>query len=63
MIWMQEAMGFIREPDSYYNAALSDLLGAWANLREEVLKAFGFPKSPSGAFPVDNPNQLTKPDQ
>ena len=63
MIGIQEAMGFAGEPDTYGKTALSDLQGTWTNLREEVVRAFGRPNSPSGDFSVVNPNQLTEPDQ
>ena len=46
-------MGFTKEPDGYYKTALSDLQGAWANLREEVVKVFGFPNSDKLLFHID----------
>lgn len=38
-------MGFHREPKAYERTALSDLKGAWENLREEVIAAHPFPES------------------
>jgi len=37
-------MTFYEEPTSYYKTALSDLQGAWQNLRETVVDAWPFPE-------------------
>ena len=46
-------MGFAKEPSAYCKTALSDLQGAWANLRETVVKDFGFPNSDKLLFHID----------
>ncbi len=46
-------MGFTKEPSAYCKTALSDLQGAWANLREEVVRNFGFPNSDKLLFHID----------
>jgi hypothetical protein len=46
-------MGFIKEPSGYYKTALSDLQGAWSNLRETVVNNFGFPNSDKLLFHID----------
>jgi len=46
-------MGFAKEPSAYCKTALSDLQGAWANLRETVVKNFGFPNSDNLLFHID----------
>jgi len=46
-------MGFIKEPSGYYKTALSDLQGAWGNLRETVVNNFGFPNSDKLLFHID----------
>ena len=46
-------MGFVKEPSTYCKTALSDLQGAWANLREEVVSNFGFPNSDKLLFHID----------
>jgi len=46
-------MGFIKEPTGYYKTALSDLQGAWSNLREAVVNNFGFPNSDKLLFHID----------
>ncbi len=46
-------MGFIKEPNGYYKTALSDLQGAWSNLRETVVNNFGFPNSDKLLFHID----------
>ena len=38
-------MAFNTEPEGYCKTALSDLQGSWGNLRDEVVKHFGFPDS------------------
>jgi len=37
-------MVFDTEPTKYVKTALSDLQGAWMNLRESVVENFGFPE-------------------
>jgi hypothetical protein len=44
---------FPQEPSSYSKTALSDLQGAWANLRETVVSRFGFPSSDRLLFHID----------
>ena len=46
-------MVFITEPTAYYKTALSDLQGAWGNLRETVVNNFGFPGSDKLLFHID----------
>ena len=46
-------MGFKAEPGSYSKTALSDLQGAWGNLREAVVTQFGFPDSERLLFHID----------
>ncbi len=46
-------MGFIKEPSGYYKTALSDLQGAWGNLRETVVNNFGFPNADKLLFHID----------
>lgn len=46
-------MGFIKEPIGYYKTALSDLQGAWGNLRETVVNNFDFPNSDKLLFHID----------
>jgi len=46
-------MGFIKEPSGYYKTALSDLQGAWGNLRATVVNNFGFPNSDKLLFHID----------
>jgi hypothetical protein len=46
-------MGFAKEPGAYSKTALSDLQGAWANLREAVVNSFGFPNSDKLLFHID----------
>ncbi|MBU2714510.1 hypothetical protein, partial [Zooshikella harenae] len=46
-------MGFTKEPTGYYKTALSDLQGAWCNLRETVVDNFGFPNSDKLLFHID----------
>ena len=46
-------MAFITEPTGYYKTALSDLQGAWGNLRETVVNNFGFPGSDKLLFHID----------
>ena len=44
---------FPQEPSSYSKTALSDLQGAWANLREAVVGSFGFPNADRLLFHID----------
>ena len=44
---------FPQEPSSYSKTALSDLQGAWADLREAVVGRFGFPNSHRLLFHID----------
>jgi hypothetical protein len=46
-------MGLIKESSGYYKTALSDLQGAWSNLRETVVNNFGFPNSDKLLFHID----------
>ena len=46
-------MGFTKESSGYHKTALSDLQGAWANLRETVVNNFGFPNSDKLLFHID----------
>ena len=46
-------MAFITEPTGYYKSALSDLQGAWNNLRDAVVDNFGFPGSDKLLFHID----------
>lgn len=46
-------MSFSTEPTGYIKTALSDLQGAWGNLRNEVVEHFGFPDSDKLLFHID----------
>ncbi|GMR16388.1 MAG: hypothetical protein BMS9Abin31_0721 [Gammaproteobacteria bacterium] len=46
-------MAFITEPPGYEKTALSDLQGAWGNLRDAVVENFGFPDSDKLLFHID----------
>lgn len=46
-------MAFTKEPTGYAKTALSDLQGAWSNLREAVVSNFGFPDSDRFLFHID----------
>jgi hypothetical protein len=46
-------MEFTKEPTGYEKTALSDLQGAWSNLREAVVSNFGFPDSDRLLFHID----------
>lgn len=46
-------MAFITEPTGYEKTALSDLQGAWGNLRDAVVKNFGFPNSDKLMFHIN----------
>ena len=46
-------MGFTKESSGYHKTALSDLQGAWVNLRETVANNFGFQNSDKLLFHID----------
>ena len=46
-------MVFNTEPTGYEKTALSDLQGAWGNLRDAVVETFGFPDSDKLMFHID----------
>jgi hypothetical protein len=46
-------MGFQKEPTGYEKTALSDLQGAWINLRDAVVDNFGFSDSDKRLFHID----------
>ena len=46
-------MGFNTEPTGYEKTALSDLQGAWGNLRSAVIDNFGFPDSEKLLFHIN----------
>ncbi len=46
-------MAFITEQNGYTKTVLSDLQGSWVNLRDAVVKNFGFPKSEKLLFHID----------
>ena len=46
-------MAFEKEPASYEKTVLSDLQGAWQNLRDEVVAAAGFPNWERVLFHID----------
>ena len=46
-------MAFITEPTGYHKTALSELQGAWGNLRTSVVENFGFPASDKLLFHID----------
>lgn len=46
-------MAFITEPTGYEKTAISDLQGSWGNLRDAVVKYFGFPESDKLLFHID----------
>ncbi len=46
-------MGFETEPTRHEKTALSDLQGAWENLRGAVVENFGFPDSDKLLFHID----------
>jgi len=46
-------MGFGTESTGYEKTALSELQGAWTNLRDEVVEKFGFPNSDKLLFHID----------
>ena len=46
-------MVFVTEPTGYEKGPLSNLQGAWSNLRSTVVSEFGFPDSDKLLFNVD----------
>lgn len=46
-------MAFDTEPTQYYKTALSDLQGAWGNLRQAVVDAVPFPEWERLLFHID----------
>jgi len=46
-------MPFITETTAYEKTALSDLQGAWINLRDEVVERFGFENCDKLLFHID----------
>lgn len=46
-------MPFITEQTGYEKTAISDLQGAWHNLRDAVVENFGFPDSDKLLFHID----------
>ena len=46
-------MTFYQEPTLYHKTALSDLQGAWQNLREAVLETWPFPECDKLMFHID----------
>jgi hypothetical protein len=46
-------MVFETEPTGYIKTSLSELQGSWGNLRNEVVKQFGFPGSDKLLFHID----------
>ena len=46
-------MAFAEEPTQYTKTALSDLQGAWQNLRDEVVRSWPFPESQRILFHID----------
>lgn len=46
-------MPFITEPIGYEKTEISDLQGSWENLRDSVVKNFGFPNSDKLLFHID----------
>jgi len=46
-------MAFEKEPGSYEKTVLSDLQGAWQNLRDEVVGQAGFPNWERVLFHID----------
>jgi len=46
-------MGFPTEPTGYIKTAMSDLQGAWSNLRDEVVREIGFKDSEKLIFHID----------
>lgn len=46
-------MAFMTVPDGYEKTALSDLQGAWGNLRSAVVESYGFTNSDKLMFHID----------
>ncbi len=46
-------MTFITEPIGYEKTAISELQGSWGNLRDAVIKNFGFPESDKLLFHIN----------
>lgn len=46
-------MSFATEPTGYHKTILSDLQGAWSNLREAVVQSAGFPDWELALFHID----------
>ncbi len=46
-------MAFMTVPDGYEKTAISDLQGAWGNLRAAVIENFGFTNSDQLMFHID----------
>jgi hypothetical protein len=46
-------MAFITEQTGYIKTAMSDLQGAWGNLRDAVVENFSFPDSDKLLFHID----------
>ena len=46
-------MAFNTEPTGYEKTAISDLQGAWGNLRSAVIESFGFPDSDKLLFHIN----------
>ncbi len=46
-------MTFITEPTRYEKTAISELQGSWGNLRDAVIKNFGFPESDKLLFHIN----------
>lgn len=46
-------MVFTEEPTQYTKTGLSDLQGAWQNLRDDVVRAWPFPESQRMLFHID----------
>jgi len=46
-------MAFTTEPTGYIKTSMSELQGAWSNLRDEVVKNLGFKDSEKLVFHID----------
>lgn len=56
-------MSFDTEPTGYEKTAISDLQGAWINLRQTIVDDFGFPNTDKLLFHIDevmNPLEILK---
>lgn len=49
----EKTMAFYEEKTGYEKTILSDLQGAWGNLRDLVVKSFGFAGSDRALFHID----------